>query len=237
MNTKEPVLFTIRLPDIADYRMVETVTDCEIEYQNDCAWQIANEGTINAAEISESVQIALDAYCEQNMDLDWTKYCYALRKMFASDVLYAILKDKNYPSNTKERFFPEWRACEGWLYINIPETTKPFLHDWFIAALEDGSDVISELAMLFFVADSTIGGLPNKPEELAAYLEIETEPYPDCSKQNAQDLHYDYFIESIKQWLQENITSDLIEQCNSDKEKLAELWDALIEAAEEDEDD
>lgn len=120
MNTKEPVLFTIRLPDITGYCRAESIA--------------------NGAAIQENVQNALDEYCGQNEDLDWSKYAYALHKMFASDVFYAILKDKNYPENTKERFFPEWHAYEVSLYIDIPESAKPYLHEWVLAALEDESD-------------------------------------------------------------------------------------------------
>jgi hypothetical protein len=237
MNTKEPVLFTIRFPDIVGYRSAEYRAECEIEIQNDYAWQIAHEYETNNAAIPENVQNALDEYCGQNEDLDWSKYAYALRKMFASDVLYAILKDKNYPSNTKERFFPEWHAYEDSLYIDIPESAKPYLHEWVLAALEDGSDVISELAMFFFVIDNSPCGLPNEPEELAEYMEIDYVPYPDCSLQNASNLHNDYFTESVAKWIADNVSSELIEQCNSNKALLAELWNALIEAIEEESDD
>ena len=236
MNTKEPVLFTIRLPDIVGYCRAESIATFAIDAQNDYAWQIAHEGITNDAAIPENVQNALDEYCGQNEDLDWSKYAYALRKMFASDVLYAILKDKNYPSNTKERFFPEWNAYEDSLYIEIPESAKPYLHEWVLAALEDGSDVISELAMFFFVIDNSPCGLPNEPEELAEYMEIDYAPYPDCSEQNAPDLHNDYYVLSVENWLDDNVSDELIEQCNSNRALLSELYDALIEAKEESDD-
>lgn len=233
MNTKEPVLFTIHLPDITGYCRAESIASFAIDTQNDYAWQVAHEGIANGAAIPENVQNALDEYCGQNENLDWSKYVYALRKMFASDVLYAILKDKNYPENIKERFFPEWHAYEDSLYIEIPESVKPFLHDWIIAALEDKSDVISELAMFFFVIDNSPCGLPNEPEELAEYMEIDYVPYPDCSLQNAPDLHNDYYVLSVENWLDDNVSDELIEQCNSNRALLAELYDALIEAKEE----
>ena len=236
MNTKEPVLFTIRLPDITGYARAESIATFAIDTQNDYAWQIAHEGITNGAAIPENVQNALDEYCGQNEDLDWSKYAYALRKMFASDVFYAILKDKNYPENTKERFFPEWHAYEDSLYIDIPESAKPYLHEWVLAALEDGSDVINELAMFFFVVENPCG-LPNEPEELAEYMEIDYAPYPDCSLQNAPNLHNDYFTESVTNWVDDNVSSELIEQCNSNRALLAELWNALIEAIEEESDD
>lgn len=236
MNTsKENVLFTIRFPDIVEYSIVEFMAETEIQNQNDHAWQMAHEGITNAAAIPESIQNALDEYQAQNEDLDWSKYTYALRKMFASAVLYAMLEYKNYYVNneTKERVFPEWRASEGWIYIDIPESAKPYLHHWFIAALEDGSDVISELAMLFFLADNPCYLLPETPEELADYLELEKEPFPDCSEASAPDLHYDYFEESIIRWIENNVSYDLIEQCNANKAALFDSYDALIKAKEE----
>ena len=238
MNTKEPVLFTIRLPDITGYCRAESVTAFAIETQNDYAWQIAHEGIANGAAIPENVQNALDEYCGQNEDFDWSKYAYALRKMFASDVLYAILKDKNYPSNTKERFFPEWRAYEDSLYIEIPESAKPYLHDWIIAALEDKSDVIDELAMFFFVVENPCYMMPYDatPEQIAEYMKIDYLPYPDCSEQNAPDLHNNYYVLSVENWLDDNVSDELIEQCNSNRALLAELYDALIEAKEESDD-
>lgn len=173
MNTKEIVLITIRFPDIVGYKSAEYRAECEIEIQNDYAWQIAHEYETNNAAIPENVQNALDEYCGQN---------------------------------------------------------------WVLAALEDGSDVISELAMFFFVIDNSPCGLPNEPEELAEYMEIDYVPYPDCSLQNASNLHNDYFTESVAKWIADNVSSELIEQCNSNRALLAELWNALIEAIEESDD-
>nr|DAQ41166.1 MAG TPA: hypothetical protein [Caudoviricetes sp.] len=236
MNTsKENVLFTIRLPDITGYARAESIAAFAIDTQNDYAWQIAHEGIANGAAIPENVQNALDEYQAQNEDFDWSKYAYALRKMFASDFLYAMLEYKNYYSNneTKERVFPEWRACEDWIYIDIPESAKPYLHHWLIAAMEEESDVISELAMLFFVADNPCYLLPETPEELADYLELEKEPFPDCSENSAPNLHYDYFEESTIRWIEGAVDYDLIEQCNANKAALFELYDVLVKAKEE----
>lgn len=236
MNTsKENVLFTIRFPDIVEYSIVEFMAESETQNQNDYAWQMAHEGITNPAAIPEDLQNALDEYQAQNEDLDWSKYTYALRKMFASAVLYAMLDYKNYYANneTKEKVFPEWRASEGWIYIDIPESAKPYLHHWLIAAMEEESDVISELAMLFFVADNPCYLLPETPEELADYLELVKEPFPDCSESSAPDLHYDYFEESIIRWIEDNVSYDLIEQCNANKAALFDLYDALIKAKEE----
>ena len=106
--------------------------------------------------------------------------------------------------------------------------------------MEDKSDVISELAMFFFVVENPcyMMSYDATPEQIAEYMGIDylPYPYPDCSLQSAPDLHNDYFNESVTDWLCNNVDYELIEECNSDNEKLAELWNALIEATEKSDD-